>query len=104
MPPLLNQSPKKRSVPITDIANGMLQNNQLPRSQRIQNQLSKASRMPKAIPSSFKKGGKVKKTGMAKVHKGEVVLTKEQVKKRQADVPRSGTSSGRGAYGAFKQH
>jgi hypothetical protein len=29
--------------------------------------------------ASFKKGGKVKKTGKAKVHKGEVVLTREQV-------------------------
>lgn len=34
-----------------------------------------------ASPSSFKKGGKVKKTGMAKVHKGERVLTKKQQKK-----------------------
>lgn len=34
-----------------------------------------------AQPSSFKKGGKVEKTGMAKVHKGEVVLTKKQAKK-----------------------
>ncbi|MDE2233379.1 MAG: hypothetical protein KGJ90_04695 [Patescibacteria group bacterium] len=29
----------------------------------------------------FKKGGKVKKTGIAKVHKGEVVLNKKQQKK-----------------------
>lgn len=35
----------------------------------------------KAQPSSYKKGGKVKKTGMAKVHKGERVLTKAQTKK-----------------------
>jgi hypothetical protein len=34
--------------------------------------------MPMAQPSSFKKGGKVKKTGMALVHKGEKVLTKKQ--------------------------
>jgi len=33
-----------------------------------------------AYPSSYKKGGKVKKTGFAKVHKGEVVLTKKQAK------------------------
>jgi hypothetical protein len=32
-------------------------------------------------PSSFKKGGMVKKTGMAKVHKGERVLTKKQNKR-----------------------
>lgn len=31
--------------------------------------------------ASYKKGGKVKKTGKALVHKGEVVLTKKQQKK-----------------------
>ncbi len=31
-----------------------------------------------AKPSSFRRGGKVKKTGIAKVHKGERVLTKRQ--------------------------
>ncbi len=30
---------------------------------------------------SYKKGGKVKKTGLAKLHKGELVLTKKQAKK-----------------------
>lgn len=35
-----------------------------------------------AIPSSLKKGGKIRKTGYAKVHKGEKVLTKRQQKKR----------------------
>lgn len=30
---------------------------------------------------AYKKGGKVKKTGLAKVHKGEFVLTKDQAKK-----------------------
>ena len=35
-------------------------------------------------PGSYKKGGKVKKTGMAKVHKGERVLTKKQTKKFDA--------------------
>ena len=34
----------------------------------------------KADPSSYKKGGVVKKSGMAKVHKGERVLTKTQAK------------------------
>jgi hypothetical protein len=33
-----------------------------------------------AKPSSYKKGGKVKKTGTAKVHKGEIVLTAAQAK------------------------
>ena len=36
-----------------------------------------------ATPGSFKRGGKVKKTGMAKVHKGERVLTKKQQKQRR---------------------
>lgn len=35
----------------------------------------------KAIPSTFKHGGKVKKTGKAKVHKGEVVLTAKEARK-----------------------
>ena len=35
-----------------------------------------------AQPPSFKKGGKVKKTGMAKVHRGEVVLTAREAKGR----------------------
>jgi hypothetical protein len=35
----------------------------------------------RAIPSSLRKGGKVKKTGYAKVHKGERMLTKAQAKK-----------------------
>ena len=32
-----------------------------------------------AKPKSYSKGGIVRKTGMAKVHKGEKVLTKKQV-------------------------
>jgi len=35
-----------------------------------------------AKPPAFKKGGMVKKTGMAKVHKGERVLTSKQAKHR----------------------
>lgn len=31
--------------------------------------------------TSYKKGGKVKKTGLAKLHKGEVVVPKKKVKK-----------------------
>lgn len=31
-----------------------------------------------ASPATFAKGGKVKKTGMAKVHRGEVVLSVKQ--------------------------
>lgn len=33
-----------------------------------------------AKPNSYKKGGKVKKSGVAKVHKGERVLTTKQTK------------------------
>jgi hypothetical protein len=33
-----------------------------------------------AKPNSFKKGGKVKRSGVAKVHKGERVLTTKQTK------------------------
>jgi len=35
-----------------------------------------------AVPKGFKKGGKVKKTGVALVHKGERVLTAKQAKKK----------------------
>ena len=34
-----------------------------------------------AVPKGFKKGGKVKKTGKALVHRGEYVLTAKQAKK-----------------------
>ena len=40
---------------------------------------SKAVGAVNAIPA-FKKGGKVKKTGIAKLHKGEIVLSTPQVK------------------------
>jgi hypothetical protein len=33
------------------------------------------------LSGSFKRGGKVKRTGMAKVHKGERVLTRKQASK-----------------------
>ena len=35
-----------------------------------------------ASPNSFKEGGKVKKTGQALVHKGELVLTAQEAKGR----------------------
>ena len=35
-----------------------------------------------AVPKGFKKGGKVKKTGVALVQKGECVLTAKQAKKK----------------------
>ena len=34
-----------------------------------------------AQPSSYRRGGKVRKSGMAKVHRGEVVLTKKRANK-----------------------
>lgn len=39
---------------------------------------------------SFKKGGKVKKTGVAKVHKGEHVIPKHKVKKVKKILNRFG--------------
>jgi len=41
---------------------------------------SQATPAVMAEPATFKVGGKVKKTGLAKVHKGEVVLTVTQKK------------------------
>lgn len=51
-----------------------------------------------ASPSGFKKGGKVKKSGMAKVHKGELVLTAREAKgrtKSSKKTPRKKVSSKR---------
>ncbi len=41
---------------------------------------------------SYKKGGKVKKTGLALVHKGELVLTKKQQNKQQKKLKGSSKS------------
>ena len=38
-----------------------------------------------AVPGVFKKGGTVKQTGVAKVHKGERVLTASQARKMPLD-------------------
>jgi hypothetical protein len=43
-----------------------------------------------ASPNSYKRGGKVRKTGMAKVHKGERVLTKAQ--QRRMKIGKGGRS------------
>lgn len=43
-----------------------------------------------SFPKSFKKGGRVKKTGMAKVHKGEIVLTVAQAKHVKMRSKKSG--------------
>ena len=42
---------------------------------------------PMASPPSYKKGGKVKKTGMALVHKGERVMTRKQQRKMNGTGP-----------------
>lgn len=42
------------------------------------------TQVKKATPGTFKTGGKVNKTGVAKVHKGERVLNKKQTKKWDA--------------------
>jgi len=44
---------------------------------------------PKDIPE-FKKGGKVKKTGLAKVHKGELVIPANRVKAVKKAVKKAG--------------
>ena len=48
-----------------------------------------------AAPGSFKRGGKVRKTGLAKVHKGERVLTAKQDNKRKSKGRRKGRSKSR---------
>ena len=45
---------------------------------------ARAASAVEASPPSFAKGGKVKRTGMAKVHKGEVVLTAKTAKALKA--------------------
>jgi hypothetical protein len=45
---------------------------------------ARAAGAVEASPPSFARGGKVKKTGMAKVHKGEVVLTAKTAKALKA--------------------
>lgn len=51
-------------------------------------------RSASASPSSFKRGGKVKKTGRARVHRGERVLTKKQDVKYQK-IKRGKRSTGK---------
>jgi hypothetical protein len=46
-----------------------------------------------AIPRSYKKGGAVKRTGIARVHRGELVLTKAQAKKYGRKSARKKVSS-----------
>jgi hypothetical protein len=41
-----------------------------------------------ALPPGYKRGGKVRKTGMAKVHKGERVLTAKQDRKMKKRMGR----------------
>lgn len=56
---------------------------QLPlQTQKIPKQ---AQQLPKTL-GSFKKGGKVKKTGVYRLHKGERVLSKNQFKKTMDKV------------------
>lgn len=39
--------------------------------------------MAEGMAPEFKRGGRVRRTGLAKVHKGEVVLTKKQARGRR---------------------
>lgn len=47
-------------------------------SRAVSQRATQAVAGPMASPASFAKGGMVKKTGLAKVHKGEKVLTARQ--------------------------
>lgn len=44
---------------------------------------------PLAVPRSFKKGGVVKKTGMAKVHKGEIVIPNKPKAPKAPRMPKA---------------
>jgi len=70
---------RRRSVPIDDIP---LKDNKKFIEQKQKQK--PAPKQTKASPPNFAKGGKVKKTGLAKVHKGEVVLTAAQAKRMKA--------------------
>ena len=61
---------------ISDMSNTLLGKNL---SRALSNTASKQVNMAGAVPM-FKKGGKVTKTAMIKVHKGEVVLSAPTVK------------------------
>jgi hypothetical protein len=46
--------------------------------------LGRVNQSEAAVPPSYKHGGKVKKSGLAKVHKGEVVVTASKAAKGKA--------------------
>ena len=52
-------------------------------AERPQRRVSERGGMTNPMLPSYKRGGKVKKTGPAKLHKGERVLTKRQAKSRK---------------------
>jgi hypothetical protein len=61
---------------ISDMSNTLLGKNL---SRALSNTASNQVSMAGAVPM-FKKGGKIKKTGLIKAHKGEVVLSAPTVK------------------------
>jgi len=61
---------------ISDMSNTLLGKNL---SRALSNTASNQVNMAGAVPM-FKKGGKIKKTGLIKAHKGEVVLSAPTVK------------------------
>ncbi len=79
---LMTEKPSaKRSKAIKTIAKKKgISPKKAKQKQAIAIALSEARKSGAKIPK-YKKGGKVKKTGMAMVHKGERVLTKKQAKK-----------------------
>lgn len=67
------QKPALRVAPRTvQMQKGAIQDKGTPRNSGMK------AFSPQALLGSFKKGGKVKKTGVYKLHKGERVLNKEQ--------------------------
>jgi hypothetical protein len=51
----------------------------------------------------YKNGGVVKKTGLAKVHKGELVIPTKQVKKVQSLLKKAGLPCGCGCKGVTRK-
>lgn len=53
-------------------------------SKPVQNKTDYSTGYDPSNTEGFKKGGKVRKTGLAKVHKGERVLNRKQARKYEA--------------------
>ncbi len=76
------QKPRRRAVPLMD--NKKIAERKQKEQSKPAPKKAPAPAPTKASPPNFAKGGVVKKTGLAKVHKGEVVLTAAQAKRMKA--------------------